>query len=183
MKNLESTAPLLRFTLCVCVLVSVAGCAGQNEGYVLNPATGDLDGSWEYLMTNFYQATFTGCTADAAVLEGVTLYEALPLAPICLTGVVFDAVQVEDSFNVPAHSITCSDGAGAAVTANGAIVDLDISGQWVSSSDQGVDAVQIFTGTIVGNTIELTETRRTFSGSFQGSCDFTPPLTSVISVQ
>ena len=40
-----------------------------------------------------------------------------------------------------------------------------------------------FSGVIVGSTIELSETRRTFAGNFQGSCDFSPPLDVVVTVQ
>lgn len=164
-----------------CLLL--AGCAGSNDGDVLDPMKGGLEGTWEYLVTNAFDATFTGCTADAAVLEGATFYEGLSLAPICTTAVTFDVNQSGDEFLLPPHQVTCSDGASAVMTGFGLVNDSDIGGQWESVSDRGVAAVQLFTGVIVGNTIELTESSRSFSGAFQGGCDFSPPLTALVTVQ
>ena len=144
---------------------------------------GGLQGTWDYLVTNAFDATFTGCTADAAVLEGATFYEGLSLAPICTTAVTFDVSQTGDEFLLPPHQVICSDGASAVMTGFGLVNDSDIGGQWESVSDQGVAAVQLFTGVIVGNTIELTESSRSFSGDFQGGCDFSPPLTALVTVQ
>jgi len=173
-----------RSLLCLgsaCLLLS--GCAGSNDGAVLDPLKSDLEGTWEYLVTNAFEATFTNCNGDAAVLEGATLYEGLSLAPICLTAVTFDVNQTGDAFDVPSHQVTCSDGATASMTGFGQIQDPDLGGQWESMSTQGVGAVQLFAGVIVGNTIELTESRRTFSGGFEGSCDLSPPLTAVVTGQ
>jgi hypothetical protein len=161
----------------------LAGCAGSNDGDVLNPAKSDLDGTWEYLVTNAYEATFTDCSGDAVVLDGATLHEGKSLAPICLTAVTFDVTQAGEQFEVPPHPVTCSDGASASVSGSGLIEDPDLGGQWESMSDQGVAAVQLFTGVIVGNTIQLTETRRTFSGGFEGGCDLSPPVTALITVR
>lgn len=164
-------------------IIGFAGCAGMNQGDGLDPTSNGLEGTWEYLVTNAYEAEFTGCSGDATVLEGATFFEALALAPICLTGVTVAANQDGDSFEVLSHSVTCSDGAVAVVTASGVVTDSAIGGQWESTSDRGVSAVQVFSGQITGNTIELTETRRIFDGDFQGACDLTPPLTAVITVE
>ena len=171
-----------QFAIATIVCLLLAGCAASHEGNVLNPSTGDLQGTWEYLVTNAYDATFSGCTGDAVVLEGATLYEGLSLAPICLTAVTFDANQEGDAFDVPPHEVVCSDGASATVTGFGQIQNPGLGGQWESTSDLGVSAVQLFTGVIAGNTIQLTELRRTFSGGFEGGCDFSPPLTALITV-
>ena len=174
---------MIRSGCLVLICLFLAGCAGSNDGDVLDPAKDGLQGTWDYLVTNAFEATFTGCTGDATVLEGATLYEGLSLAPICLTAVTFDVNQTGDEFLLPPHQVTCSDGASAVMTGFGLIDDPDIGGQWESVSDQGVAAVQLFTGVIVGNTIELTEFSRTFSGAFQGECGFAPPLTALVTVQ
>jgi hypothetical protein len=161
----------------------IAGCASHNDGDVLEPAKSDLDGSWEYLVTNAYDARFSGCTGDASVLEGQTLYEGLALAPICLAAVTFEVSQAGALFELTPHEVTCSDGASATVGGSGEIHDPTIGGQWESTSSQGVAAVQEFTGTIVGQTIQLSEFRRTFSGAFAGACDLSPALTAVVTVQ
>ena len=158
-------------------------CSASHEGDVLDPANGDLQGTWEYLVTNAYDATFTGCTGDAAVLEGATLYEGLSLAPICLAPVTMAVQQAGDAFDVPPHAVVCSDGASASVTGFGQIADPALGGQWESTSEEGVLAVQTFAGVISGNTIQLTEMRRNFSGSFEGQCDFSPPLSALITVR
>ncbi len=182
MKELSSCTAWLR-AVALLSLLAFAGCAGMNDGDALDPTTNGLQGTWEYLVTNAYESEFTGCTGDATVLEGATFFEALSLAPICLAGVTLDANQDGDSFEVLSHQVTCSDGAAASVSALGAVTESGIGGQWESASDRGVSAVQIFTGEITGNTIELTETRRIFSGDFQGACDLAPPLTAIVTVR
>jgi hypothetical protein len=158
------------------------GCAGSNDGDVLDPSKNGLQGTWEYLVTNAFDARFTNCTGDAAVLEGATLYEGLSLAPICMVAVSFTANQTGDAFDVPPHTVTCSDGATASASGSGQVTDPDVGGQWESLSNQGVEAIQVFTGVISGNTIELSESSRTFSGTFQGSCEFSPALTAIVTV-
>jgi len=170
-----------------CLLVGLAclalgGCSGTNRGDVLDPTKGDLGGSWDYLVTNAYQATFANCTGDATVLEGLTLHDGLSQAPICMNAVQFGANQTEDGFDVPPHPVTCSDGAAAAVGGFGQVAGQSVGGQWESLSNQGVEAIQVFTGVISGNTIELSESSRTFSGTFQGSCEFSPALRAVVTV-
>lgn len=164
-----------------CLLL--AGCADSHVGEVLDPAKSGLSGTWEYLLTNAYEATFNGCSGDAAVLEGATLYEGLSLAPICMSAVVFDVDQDGASFEVPAYQVACSDGSTASMTGSGQIAGHEIGGQWDSISNGGVTAVQLYSGQIVGNTIELSESRRTFDGAFQGTCDFVPALTAIVTVQ
>lgn len=172
----------------LCLVVSVAslalvGCSSSNDGDLLSPAQSGLQGTWEYLVTNAYDARFSGCTGDAIVLEGATLVEGLSLAPICMTAVSFDVTQAGEEFQVPSYVVTCSDGATATVSGFGEISNPDLGGQWESVSSQGVEAVQAFTGVIVGNTIQLAEHRRTFGGAFGGACDFSPPLTALVTIQ
>ena len=164
-------------------LIALAGCAGSNEPGALDPTSNGLQGTWEYLVTNAYEAEFTGCSGDATVLEGATFFEGLGLAPICLAGVTVAANQDGEAFEVLSHSVTCSDDAVATVRAFGVVSDTGVGGQWESDSSLGVSAVQIFTGHIVGDTIQLAETRRIFEGDFQGACDLSPPLTAVVTVR
>ena len=182
MQESSSYSALVRAMLFL-PFVAFAGCAGMNDGEALDPTTNGLQGTWEYLVTNAYEAEFIGCTGDATVLEGATFFDALSLAPICLAGVTLDANQDGESFEVLSHQVTCSDGAEASVSALGEVTELGIGGQWESVSDQGVSAVQIFSGEISGDTIELTETRRIFDGDFQGVCDLAPPLTAIVTVR
>ena len=167
-------------TLLICFLLTA--CAGSNDGDVIDPAKSGLNGTWHYVVTNAFDATFSGCTGDAAVLEGETFHDGLALAPICRTAVTFDVNQVGETFQVPAYQVTCSDGASGSLSGFGQIADPDVGGQWDSASDSGVTATQIFSGTIAGDTIEVRESRRTFSGTFQGACDFSPELTAVVTV-
>jgi hypothetical protein len=165
----------------ICVLL--VGCASSHTGEVLDPEKSGLQGTWEYLVTNGYQATFSGCSGDAEVLEGLTLVEGLSSAPICMAAVTFEVQQDGDAFQAPPYDVVCSDDDIASVTGFGQIDDLDVVGQWDSVSARGVTASQAFSGYIVGNTIALTENRWTFSGAFRGACDFAPPLTAVVTVQ
>jgi hypothetical protein len=163
-------------------LLLAPGCASSNNGDVLDPQASGLDGTWEYLVVNAFDARFTGCTGDAAVLEGVTFFEGLSMAPICQTAVSFSVLQQGDVFQAPPHQATCSDGAVASVSGSGLISEPDLGGQWESASSSGVNSVHAFSGLIVGNTIQLQESRREFSGAFTGSCDFEPELSAIITV-
>lgn len=174
--------------LCVAVLlasIAVIGCAGSSEsvGEILDPSKSGLEGNWEYLVMNAFEAQFSGCTGDAAVLEGATFYEAQALAPMCLVAGRFEVIQVGDAFQVRSHEVTCSDGTTATVSGVGQIGDSLLGGQWESDSAQGVHAVQVFSGSAAGHTIAMNETRRTFSGVLEGSCDLTPPLVATVTVQ
>jgi hypothetical protein len=162
--------------------VCLIGCAASNDGDVLDPSKDGLEGTWDYLVTNAYEARFTDCTGDATVLEGATLYEGLSLAPICLAAVSFAADQNGDGFDVPPHAVSCSDGSSGTASGSGRISGFDVEGQWDSLSGLGVEAVQLFSGSISGNTIEITETHRSFDGTFRGECRFSPALTALITV-
>jgi hypothetical protein len=161
----------------------MAGCAGSNDGDVLNPANNDLNGTWDYLITNAFEARFVGCTGDATVLEGTKFIDGLSLAPICMNAVRFDVTQSGEAFDVPPHQGVCSLGSPASVTGSGFVQHRDLGGEWRSVSDDGVTAVQVFSGVIAGNTIELSESARTFSGDFNGGCSLSPPLTTLVTVQ
>ena len=174
--------------ICLTVLIFCAssiGCSSSSASPSPFGAaqTGALDGNWEYFVTNAYGATFENCTGDAAVLEGYTFSEASAFAPMCVLAVKFKVDQLDDSFQVVPHGVTCSDGASASVTGTGLQVnDSDIVGQWESASSSGVNASQVFSGSVVGDTISIVETARTFTGSFDGSCDLSPPLKAAITV-
>jgi hypothetical protein len=176
----RSVARLRAATIFLCLLFTA--CAGSNDGDVIDPAKSGLNGTWTYLVTNAFDATFSGCTGDAAVLEGETFHDGLALAPICRTSITFDVSQVGEVFQVPAYQVTCTDGASGSMSGFGQIVGPQVGGQWDSASDTGVTATQIFTGTIVGDTIQVRESRRTFSGTFQGACDFSPELMAEVTV-
>jgi len=183
MTRIEGAKRLHVMSLMLLPLLLLAGCADSNNGDVLDPQKSGLTGTWDYLVTNGYQARFVNCTGDATVLEGETLVNGMALAPICMTGVTFQVDQSGDAFEAPPYQVTCSDGAGASVSGVGQVNVLDIGGQWDSVSDQGVTSAQMFTGYIVGNTIELSESRRVFTGAFEGACDFSPALTVTVTVQ
>ena len=167
----------------VIAALGVVGCSGQNNGDLLSPAMSGLDGTWEYLITNAHDARFSGCSGDAAVLEGATLFEGLSLAPICMTPVTFDVNQAGQTFDAETNQVTCSDGATAQIAGFGQIDDPVIGGQWESLSDGGVESIQSFTGVIAGNTIQISELRRDFTGNFEGGCDLSPPVEAIITVQ
>jgi hypothetical protein len=174
--------------LCIALLlicVAIIGCARSSDGAsrIFDPSKGGLEGNWEYLVMNAFEAQFSGCTGDAAVLEGATFYQAQALAPMCLVAGRFEVLQVGDAFQVRSHEVTCSDGTPATVSGVGQIGDSLLGGQWESDSAQGIHAVQVFSGSAAGNTIAMNETRRSFSGALEGTCDITPPLTARVTVQ
>ena len=173
------------FFLAACLVLSSlmgTGCTSSDDSGVLNPSKNGLQGTWSYIILNGNEATYTDCTGDAAVLEGVSFAEAAAVVPICLVSSVFDVVQAEESFTVVAHEVTCSDGSTGSAFGEGAIIDGALSGEWETTSGGGVVASQSFTGEAIGNTLEVRESERVFSGSLQGSCEISPDLTVLISV-
>ncbi len=71
MRMLSSYSALPRAVVFLSI-IAFAGCAGMNDGEALDPTTTSLQGTWEYLVINAYEAEFTGCTGDATVLERKT---------------------------------------------------------------------------------------------------------------
>lgn len=172
--------------LCLVALVSLsalAGCASTDIGNELGAGAGGVEGNWGYVITNASSATFTGCTGQAAVLEGVSYSAAAAIAPICGVAVEFDVTQADSDFQVVPHSVTCSDGSTASVAGLGQLIAAEVAGQWETASDQGVNAVQVFSGVVTGNLIRIIESRRTFSGAFDGACDLSPSLEATVYVE
>ena len=166
--------------LAVCAASS--GCAHLDDDDLLDPSGSGLQGNWEYLVNNAYESSFTGCTGDAAILEGLTFVDGMAAAPICIHSVYFEVLQDGDEFTVLPYSVACSDGSTASMTGVGSVSGATLSGEWRSTSDQGVDATQSFSGSLRGDVIEILETTRTFSGSFQGTCDLSPALSAIAEV-
>ena len=184
-KNATIYPALMCLTVLLCGASSI-GCSSSSAAGASpfdTSQTGALNGNWEYFVTNAYGATFENCTGDAAALEGYTFAEANALAPMCLQAVRFKVNQLDDSFHVVPHGVTCSDGISGSATGTGKQINAtDIVGQWQSASSSGVVANQVFSGSLVGDTIAIVETARTFTGSFEGSCDLSPPLKAAITV-
>ncbi|MCP3978857.1 MAG: hypothetical protein GY716_05935 [bacterium] len=157
----------------------VAGCSQQNDGGILTDSSDGLAGTWDYLVTNAYEAVFTGCTGDAAVLEGKTFVEGMSAAPICIVSTRFDVQQSgDDGMTVVPHAVSCSDGSTADVSGQGVVAAGTVDGSWSSSSDGGVMSTQSFSATRLGDTLEIEETARSFAGSFSGSCSLSPALSA-----
>ena len=164
------------------VLAALAGCSALNDD-TLDPSGGGLEGSWAYLATNAYDAVFTGCTGDAAVLEGLSFVEGMEVAPICAVAGSFDVVQDGDEFAVVPFDVICSDGWSGTIAGGGSHSGTTLAGSWESTSGSGVTGVQSFSGSITGgNVAEILENRRTFSGGFEGSCDLSPPLRATVRI-
>ena len=133
-------------------------------------------GTWVYWVTNAYDARFTNCTGDAVILEGKNWVEAQALAPICSVAASFDVTEQQGLVDVEAHTVGCSDGSDGSASGSGEYSGPVLNGQWETLSDGGVSAIQAFSSSVIGDQVTITETSRTFSGSFNGSCFFTPAL-------
>jgi len=168
--------------LALLAVLSLAGCASSHLGDTIDLEQNGLQGDWQYLVTNAYEATFVGCGGDAAVLEGKTFAQAQSLVPMCLPAGSFGVAHSGGDFSVPAYAVTCSDGSTGSAGGAGEVVASSVGGQWESISQAGVSAQQTFTGVVQGETIHLSETRRAFSGALSGACDLVPPLVAEIHV-
>lgn len=175
---MDRLAPLLLLT------VALAGCAGSNDDVVptfLNSELSDLSGTWDYEIQNAYDAIFTGCTGDAAMLEGRSFYEGLTVAPICVVPNSFEVVQDGDVLQVLPDSTYCG-GITASVTGSGALSETSLNGSLQVASASGA-TTHTYSGARSGRTVEIAEERHAFSGAFQGQCDLTPPLRATVTVR
>ena len=166
--------------LAICV---AAGCASLNNDNLTNPLDAGLSGTWAYVVNNGYTSRYAGCTGDAQILEGLTFVDGMAVAPICLVSVYFEVLQEGSAFAVVPHTVDCSDGSSAVMSGIGTADETSLGGEWLSESEQGVVAAQEFSGSMTGSTILISETGRTFSGTFQGSCQLSPALRATIQVQ
>ena len=159
------------------VCAAAAGCSSEDIIEQFIPLA-NVGGTWNYQIDNAAEAIFTTCTGDATVLEGSTWNEGLLLAPICHLDASFIVTQTLAVVVVVPHNVTCSDNSSALVTGGGLVTETTVQGQY-SASNQNVN----FAGTVSGSTITLTEDMRDFSGSFQGSCAISPPLSATVTIQ
>lgn len=182
MKNPSAAAAVL-----ISVLVWVfpaSGCTALGSEDALGSGSPSADRvTWEQVLNNPYDATFTGCGGDAAVLEGKTVVDGLELAPLCLVTGSFGIVRDGTSFSVEAFRVACSDGSTALISGSGVWTETSVSGQWESALDSGVDGVQVYSGPASGNLLVLDHTRVTFGGAFEGSCSLSPALSASVVVQ
>ncbi len=165
------------------LFVFSVGCAGSSESGLLDPVVESLAGTWQYTVMNADSATFTGCTEDAVALNGMSVSQAmLSGAPICAPASQFSVVEAEGLLSILPHEVSCSDGSTATVTGIGALNSSSVSGQWDSLSIGGVNALQSFSGSIVGNNIDVSENARTFAGTYRGTCEITPALSATVRI-
>lgn len=183
--------PRLQFIVALAVLMScvVGGCAGSPHGESTTGlglgstlSDGTLSGTGYYLIENAYEAEFVNCTGQAAILEGRSFAEGYALAPICLAAGSFDVIQNGNTLSMLAHQVDCSDGGTAEVSGTADIGTDALSGSWASSSAGGVSASQSFSGTMSTNSIRILEHQRSFTGTFDGECGLTPPLSASLTL-
>ncbi len=159
------------------------GCAGASESGLLDPVVESLAGTWQYTVMNSDSATFTSCTEDAVALNGMSISQAmLSGAPICAPASQFSVVEAEGLLSIVPHEVSCSDGSTATVTGVGALSSSSVSGQWDSLSIGGVNALQSFSGSIVGHNIDVSEDTRTFTGTYRGTCEISPALSATVRI-
>ncbi len=163
-----------------------AACSGTDvvEQFV-DAALADVDGTWSYQIDNGDQATFDACTGDATILEGLTWNQAQAQGPLCHVDNSFEVTQSLAAMVMTPEDVGCGGAGGttATITGYGVVGENTVDGRWESSSSQNVDATQYFTGTVSGNTISLSENRRSYGGSFTGACDITPALAATVTIQ
>ncbi len=165
-----------------CLIVLGARCAGSGGGEALVSTANGLAGNWSYLVTNAYDATFTDCTQDAAILENQTYYEGSGLAPLCTPASYFDVVQEDESFEIVPHSVNCTDGGAAMISGSGTVVNGNLSGEWRSVRAGGAESRGQFHGEVVGGHLVLVDAGREFHGDFEGGCSLSPGLSASVVV-
>jgi len=175
---MEARSRILGFLATAALITIGAGCSSINDGEVFSGSAASLEGTWQYLITNAYDSVFVGCTGDAAALEGLSFAEGMAAAPICVVSNTFEVTQSDDTLVVAPHQVSCGDGSSAQVTANVTLIEGSLAGLWMTASDAGVDAIQSFSASVMGEMLEFTESHRSFDGNFSGSCDLVPALTA-----
>lgn len=162
-------------------VVLAIGCSPTDLLSLLLP---DLQGSWDSQVTNGDTATMTGCTGDLTALEGRTYNQSLANNMFCTVGGSLDVLQIDETIAVSPQTVACDDGSLALVTGTGTIGETTVSGQFqgVVGLVNGVTTVNVFNGSVSGNTLSVQQSFVVVSGGSTGSCNFTPPLATTITV-
>ena len=163
------------------LVLAVVGCSSSSD--LLDVIVPDLLGTWDYQMTNSATATFSGCTDDLTFLNGMTYDDAVALGtPICPVPDFFQVVQIQGTAAIlPNTTIDCSDGSTALLTWDTTLTETTVDGLWIVENLIELNtSTQSFSGTVSGNTIDLDESRLTFTSGLQGSCDLS--LRSTVTV-
>ena len=161
------------------VLVLAVGCDSSDVIELLFP---DVQGSWNATVTNGDSATLTGCSGDLAALEGETFDQALSSDMFCTVSGTLDVLQVEGNVVVNPQTVACDSGALALVSGTGSLGETTVSGQFQGMDSNAVLTTNTFSGTVSGSTLSVEQSAIAVSGDASGSCTFTPPLATVITV-
>ena len=167
-------------TLGLAVVLAI-GCSPTDLLSLLLP---DLQGSWSSQVTNGDTATMTGCTGDLTALEGRTYNQSLANNMFCTVGGSLNVLQVDEIIAVSPQTVACDDGSFAAFTGSGTLGETTVSGDFQGFvASNSVMTVNAFSGSVSGNILSVQQSSVVVSGGSTGSCNFTPPLETTITVR
>lgn len=174
-----------RTIVCGAVVVfclTAVGCSGDDPVTSTPPAS--VQGYWATTsVNNAGSATLTGCTGDLVDLEGITI-EGLGGGADC--SISEWPYTSQNGGNYTHHSVqfACVDGNYGTQGGGGTISGNNLQGQIDTNSQYwGHIASDHYSGGKSGSsTLNLSESRITFTGSISGSCNVNPPLSITMEV-
>ena len=161
-----------RLGIIVVLLLAVA--CGSSSAPVMTQPTANIAGTYPTsVVTNAGIATFTNCTGDIVIAEGL----AIVVDASCVTQDPLIVTQNGNSWQAGNQFVICFDYTYV-VTASGTINVDRIDGIITVDYNFGVTETQTITNGVVGTggTIVLRIPRLTVSGGLSGSCSIVPPL-------
>ena len=170
---------------CLQVVLSATGCSSSGGGVMDGPVA-DISGQWtNFERLNAGDATLTGCTGDAAMLNGSTIADLTGGGgPTCTTNDPFLVVQVGAIFTFTEVFVTCDDGTSITQDGGGTVTSLDTFEGTISTVHSlGVVTDHFLDGTVLSDTnLTLFEAHTEWSGGGNGQCDIDPPLATAVTV-
>lgn len=135
-------------------------------------------GVWSLTETNTATATFVHCTGDLSFLEGVHVGDLVSAATVCTTSGPSAVTQSGHTVTVVPVTYSCDDGDYGRYYGGGTVNERHIDFQLnTTSSYYGAVGTDKYTGTKTSvTTFVLDEWQVSFSGSINGSCNFSPKL-------
>lgn len=168
-------------TVVLVAAIGLSGCGGSDDP-VTTTTTANVEGYWTVQsVNNAGSATFTACTGDLTPLEGVTVAGTGAVAAT-LSSCVNDQAQytspTASDFIFSTVHYSCDNGNYGYIAGGGTVNGNNFHAQLEHVSQYyGYTGSDIANGVMTGPaTFQLSEYLITASGSTNGSCNISPPL-------
>lgn len=165
--------------LLVAASVSCGGGSKNNGGGVVVGAPADISGMWAITTNNAGTATYTNCSGDFTVLNGLTVAAVAAASDPCTSRNPFFVTQVVNDYTIAPQAFTCVTSAPFSRAGGGLVTENTFAGQIQAISGDGWINTTPHSGVVLNSTtVSISESRVDVTGSLVGGCNMSPPLSS-----